>query len=678
MSFAPTRWLPKFGAAACLLFSVVACSDDDEDIIPPVPPPPALVAPTGVAGTSTSPTGIRVTWSAVTGATSYVVEQATGTGAFALAGTVSATEYVASNLTPNTDYRFRVRALRGTEQGPFSTDATVRTQSETPAQLTAPTGIGGSSQTPTSIRLAWNPVSSATGYDVQQATLTGEFATVNTVTGTDYTATGLAPNTDYRFRVRAVRGTETGPFTANTTLRTLAANTVQVTADITQNTTWSSNNIYQLTRIISVANGATLTIQPGTRIIGGAITQGQAPPVTALMVLRGARVNAVGTAEEPIVMTSAASEGNRFPGDWGGLIIVGNARSNRTGRVVVEGPAPADTVSWGNGNADNDNSGDYRYMRVEFAGAAAQLNVELNSFSMYSVGSGTRMEYLQAIRGLDDMFEWFGGTVDGRYLVSYESGDDHFDSAEGYRGRNQFMIALQTGPRVSPRQGNPGALSSEQSGFENDGCGSAAGSCALGFNSTPYSMPVFANFTVIGPGPGVLPVRAGGDGGLGANIRRGTGGVWVNGVLARWPEAAISIFDPETDQRITEDSLNLRNLVFADNNRDYDAVGANNRFGQATKFANSQIRTTATAAHTLFVNVPAAATPVTNNFDFDWRPATGSILRTGGTGTTFPGRIPQRVTNFFGGTMESTSYIGAIDPAATMEWYAGWTRYYLN
>lgn len=681
MSFASTRWLPKYGAMACLLLSMVACSDDDDDnggTVTPPPPPPALVAPAGLAGTSTSPTGIRVTWTAATGATSYTVEQATGTGAFSTAGTVSGTEFSAANLQPSTDYRFRVRGLRGTEQGPFSGDVTVRTQSLTPVALTVPTGVGGSSPAATSIRVVWNPVASATEYDVQQATLTGNFVTLNRVTGTDYLASGLAPTTDYRFRVRAVRNTELSDFSSIATIRTLAANTIQVSADVTTNTVWTANNIYQLTRIISVANGATLTIQPGTRIIGGAITQGQAPPVTALIVLRGARVNAVGTPESPIVMTSAAAEGNRFPGDWGGLIIVGNARSNRTGRVVVEGPAPADTISWGNGNADEDNSGDYRYMLVEFAGAAAQLNVELNSFSMYSVGSGTRMEYLQAIRGLDDMFEWFGGTVDGRYLVSYESGDDHFDSAEGYRGRNQFMIALQTGPRITPRPGNPGALSSEQSGFENDGCGSAAGSCALGFNSVPYSMPVFANFTVVGPGPLVLPVRPGGDGGLGANIRRGTGGVWVNGVFARWPEAAFSIFDPETNQRLTEDSLNIINLVLADNARDFDAIGANNRFGQASKFTNANIRSTTAAGHTLFNNVPPASTPVTNNFDFDWRPSTGSILRTGGTGATFPGRIPQRVTNFFGGTMQSTSYIGAIDPTATTEWYAGWTRYYLN
>ena len=552
------------------------------------------------------------------------------------------------------------------------------TPDPTPDPLGTPASVSGTSPSPTSIRVTWAAVTGATGYDVEQATGSGAFSSVGSVTATEYTATGLTPETEYRFRVRATRTGEQSPFSTEAVVTTADRATIQVTADITSNTTWTSDNIYQLTRVISVANGATLTIQPGTRIIGAPITTGQAPAVTALMVLRGSRLNAVGTAADPIVMTSAAAPGQRAPGDWGGLIIVGNATSNRTGRTVVEGPNPADTVSWNGGNLDNDNSGELRYVRVEFAGAASQLNVELNAFSFYAVGNSTRMEYLQAIRGLDDQFEWFGGTVDSRYLVSYESGDDHFDAAEGYRGRNQFLIALQTGPRVPPAQGNPGALSSDQNGFEQDGCGSSGGGCAQGFNSTPYGMPVWANFTVIGPGPGVVPVRPNGDGGVGAVIRRGTGGVYVNGVLARWPEAGLSVFDPSTDDRLSTDSLNIRNIVMADNARSFDAVGASNRFGQESKFTNNEIRTSTDAAHTLFANVPAVDVTIANGTSFDWRPATGSILRTGGTGATFPGLIPNRVGNFFGGTLTGTSYIGAIDPAATTQWYDGWTTYYRN
>jgi hypothetical protein len=549
-----------------------------------------------------------------------------------------------------------------------------------PAVLVAPLTVTVTSPSPTSASVSWSAVTDAGAYQVERApgTTGGTFVSVDVTTGLNYVDAGLSAETDYRYRVRAVRGVENGPYSAETAVRTADRPTVQVTNDVTTNTTWMSSNIYQLTKVISVANGATLTIEPGTRIIGGPITAGVAPPVTALMVLRGSRIEAIGTALAPIVFTSSAAAGNRFPGDWGGLIVVGNASSNRTGRTVVEGPAPADTASWNGGNLDNDNSGSLVYTRVEFAGAAAILNVELNAYSYYAVGNSTRNEYNQAVRGLDDQFEYFGGTVDGRYLVSYESGDDHFDAAEGYRGRNQYVIALQTGPRVSPRAGNPGALSSEQNGFEQDGCGSASGTCAAGFNSTPYTMPVWANFTVIGPGPGVIPVRAGGDGGVGLLVRRGAGGTYLNGVVGRWPEAGLSIFDPETDTRITEDSLNIYNTLFLDNPRTFDTTGMTNRYGTEAKFAGDNITSSADAAHTLFVSVPTAATTIASGFAFDWRPAAGVAIRTGGTGATLPGLTPTRVMNFFGGTLAGTTYRGAVEPDVATPWYAGWTVYYRN
>lgn len=550
-----------------------------------------------------------------------------------------------------------------------------------PSALVAPTGAAATALSPTSVRVTWNAVTDAGAYEVERAagTTGGTFTQVGVVTALTFDNTGLTAESDYRFRVRAVRTGENGPYSAEIAVRTTDRPVVQVTTDVTTNTNWTSNNIYQLTKIISVANGATLTIQEGTRIIGAPITAGVAPAVTALMVLRGSRIEAVGTAAAPIVFTSSAAAGNRFPGDWGGIILVGNATSNRTGRTVVEGPAPADTVGWNGGNLDNDNSGSMVYTRVEFAGAAAILNVELNSYSMYAVGRSTRFEYNQAVRGLDDQFEWFGGTMDSRYLVSYEAGDDHFDAAEGHRGRHQYLIALQTGPRVSPRPGNPGSLSGEQNGFEIDGCGSAAGTCAAGFSSTPYTMPVFANFTIIGPGAGVLPVRAGGDGGVGMLLRRGTGGVWMNGVVGRWPEAGLSMFDStSTYLRLADDSLNIRNTLFVDNPRTFDVAGATNRFGTEDKFTGANITSSTDAAHTLFVSVPTAATTIANGFAFDWRPAAGSALRTGGTGTTLPGLVGNRVTNYFGGTMVGTTYRGAVEPDVATPWYAGWTTYYRN
>ncbi|MCU0636871.1 MAG: hypothetical protein MUE41_18530, partial [Gemmatimonadaceae bacterium] len=340
-----------------------------------------------------------------------------------------------------------------------------------------------------------------------------------------------------------------------------------VTGNITAATTWFAETTYVLRGFVNVANGATLTIRPGTRIVGDTTALG-----SALFVLRGARIDAQGTAAAPIVFTSQRAAGNRQPGDWGGLIIVGNARINRTGNVIVEGSngsvigADPNGVVYGNGTNDADNSGTLRYVRVEFAGYATLTDAELNSFTFAAVGRGTTLEYLQSLAGLDDSFEWFGGTVDGRYLVSYESGDDHFDAAEGYRGRNQFLIAMQTA-FLTPRAG-AGAVSADPQGFEVDGCNgtgcvapSNANAQSAGRDEGLWNMNVFSNFTLIGTPSDVTVPSAGG---VGMVLRRGTGGVYMNGVIARWPRQAISLRDSTSNNRFQVDSLMVRNLLFVE------------------------------------------------------------------------------------------------------------------
>ena len=196
-------------------------------------------------------------------------------------------------------------------------------------------------------------------------------------------------------------------------------------------------------------------------------------------MLRGARIVANGTAQNPIVFTSQRAAPNRRPGDWGGIVIVGRGIINRTGATILtEGPAGV-SENYAGGTDNNDNSGTLRYVRIEFAGydVSSGQGQELNSLSMYAVGRGTTLEYVQSMAGLDDSFEWWGGAVDGRYLVSYESGDDHFDWTEGYRGRNQFLVAYQS-TRLTPRTGT-GVLGSDPRGFEGDGCDPAVAGCAL-------------------------------------------------------------------------------------------------------------------------------------------------------------------------------------------------------
>ncbi len=557
-----------------------------------------------------------------------------------------------------------------------------------------PTNAAVASPATTSLTLNWAAVAGATGYVIRRApgASGGTPAVVpNTLAGTasTFTDAGLEPNTTYRYQIATIRGTDTSAFTAEVsgaTLATGSAGTVDVTADVTTNTTWTADRVYRLTRIISVANSAVLTIQPGTRITGAAVSDGVNPTVTALIVLKGARLVAEGTRTNPIVFTSAAAAGGAAPGDWGGIVLVGNASSNRTGRTVVEGPTPADTISWNGGAADGDNSGSLNYVRIEFAGAAATTGVELNCLSMYAVGRGTSIQNVQCLRGLDDHFEWFGGTVDGRNLVSYESGDDHFDAAEGYRGRNQYLIGIQTGPRVAARPGNSGALSAEQSGFEVDGCGATAGTCASGYNSAPFTEPVFANFTLIGPGAGVLPVRPGKDGGLGANIRRGAGGAWINGIIARWPESAVSVFQQETADRLTADSLDIRNVFLVDNVRSSDEVGADaatdvnaRRFFQQSRWTGRSIDSASTATDAVFTGVPAANVTIANGATFDFTPVAASPARTGGL-TTLTARIAARATGFFTGTLAGTAFRGAADPtiALSAQWWTGWTSYRRN
>ena len=286
------------------------------------------------------------------------------------------------------------------------------------------------------------------------------------------------------------------------------------------------------------------------------------------------------------------------------------------------------------------------------SGGAGQ---ELNSLSMYAVGSGTTLEYVQSLAGLDDGFEWWGGAVDGRYLVSYEAGDEHFDWTEGYRGRNQFLIGFQS-TRIDPAAG-AGVLASDPEGFEADGCNGTG--CDLGFASEPFSIPVFANFTLVGPGTAIAPSSSGD---VGMVLRRGTGGYLTNGIVARWQVQGVSVREQETADLMTADSLNVVNILLAENGANYDEDGGSN-FGTADAFtADNHVEDAGTAA-SLFTSLDPAS--------LDWTPPAASAPTTG-AGTVV---IPTEYTgSYFGGTLGNTTYFGAADPAGA-KWWEGWTNY---
>ena len=266
---------------------------------------------------------------------------------------------------------------------------------------------------------------------------------------------------------------------AQTACPTAPAPVVISAGTISTNTTWTRNNIYLLNGFVYVDNGATLTIEAGTIIKGDLANKG------ALIIKPGAKLNAVGTATQPIVFTSNQPAGSRAPGDWGGVILVGNAPTNRTAATNVEGGVAA-TYGGPSANQPNDNSGILQYVRIEFGGVAFQTNSEINGLTMCGVGAGTTIDHIQVSGGGDDSFEWFGGTVNAKYLVSLGATDDDFDTDFGYSGRVQFGFSLR-----DPNRADTGP-SGESNGFEsdNDGTGTAA---------TPLTSAVFSNMTILLP-----------------------------------------------------------------------------------------------------------------------------------------------------------------------------------
>ncbi|MGH7518215.1 MAG: fibronectin type III domain-containing protein [Gemmatimonadales bacterium] len=528
-----------------------------------------------------------------------------------------------------------------------------------PGGVNPPASVSAQASSSTTADVTFAPVIGATSYIVERApgASGATFAQVGAPTTPPFSDTGLEPNTTYRYRVAAVSGSTTSAFSSDAQVTTLAPGrqVVNVAADITTNTTWVADNVYRLQGFRKVTSGATLTIQPGTRIEGDFNTVG-----SSLFVLRGARIQAIGTAANPIVFTSSQTLGTRQPGDWGGLILIGNGQINRADPTTLEGTgttADNPLINYAGGNNNADNSGELRYVRVEFAGYAPAENAELNSFTFAAVGSGTALNYLQSLAGLDDSFEWFGGAVDGKYFVSYESGDDHFDMSEGYSGRLQYLVALQT-KILQPRPG-AGGVSSDPQGIENDGCNGA--SCTNGQDSPPLTIPIVANFTLIGTPTGVT-IPAGG--GRGMVLRRGTGGFYVNGLIGRWPTAGYSVRDAATTgARQAAGLLDLDNLLVVETPALIDAenqvavdAGANAIVHEAATTAASQL--------TALPTDPADAAAL------DWTPAAGSAAASGGL-VTFTGELSTRA----GSVVVGTAFRGAADPSGADKWWQTWTNY---
>ncbi len=278
--------------------------------------------------------------------------------------------------------------------------------------------------------------------------------------------------------------------------------------------TLTADKKYLLKGQVFVRDGKTLTIEPGTIIFGDKRTKG------TLIIDKGGRIIANGTADKPIIMTSSQEEGIRDRGDWGGLVILGRANVNQPD-PIIEGITPPVVFGTTNSTAnDGESSGSLKYVRVEFAGIELTPNNETNSITTGGVGRGTVMEYLQVSYGGDDGFEFFGGTQNAKYLVSLGTWDDDFDIDYGYTGNVQFGVAIRYPSFADQSQSN---------GFETDN----------GPNDNdvqPYTTGVFSNITVIGPQAPISPANSiSANYGQAADFRRRTALSVFNSVFAGFP-----------------------------------------------------------------------------------------------------------------------------------------------
>ena len=404
--------------------------------------------------------------------------------------------------------------------------------------------------------------------------------------------------------------------------------------------TLSSDTTYVLDGRVFVNDGQTLTIEPGTVVKGAAGTLFDA---SALIVAPGATINACATAANPIIFTAISDNTYSTPngvatttnltadmtGLWGGVIILGRATLNTDPATqAIEGIPSTETRGVFGGGDDDDNSGTLCYVSIRHGGIDIGGGNEINGLTMGGVGSGTTINHIEVYANTDDGFEWFGGTVNTKYLVSARNQDDAFDYDMGWRGLNQHWLAFQQG--------------SADRGGEHDGGTDPE-------TATPYATPTIANASYFGLGS---------DGDQRAvTFRDNAGGTYRNSIFAGYAngiDVELTGDAQNSYQRLVDGDLTFENNVLFDIGEspfvvkaasDEVTVSTDQQQFAATYFANAG---NTTASDPMF-----AADGVT--------PMAGSIATQG---------VGDNDDAFF----DDVDYKGAVDPATGPSWIAGWTR----
>jgi hypothetical protein len=412
--------------------------------------------------------------------------------------------------------------------------------------------------------------------------------------------------------------------------------------EIKANRTLSADTIYTLQDFVYVTNGATITIPAGTIIRGDKATKG------ALIIEQGAKINATGTKEKPIVFTSSQPAGSRSYGDWGGLVLIGKAPHNRPSSTAIEGGIRG---TLGTFSDANDNSGTLKYVRIEFAGIALTTvaNSEINGLTMYGVGAGTTIDYVQVSYSGDDSYEWFGGTVNAKHLVAFRGFDDDWDTDWGWIGKVQYGLSLRD-PAIADQ--------SSSNGFESDNFNPGVPADGTN-NGLPLTAPTFSNMSnfVTAGTPSNQAQSGSGPYQAGMHLRRNTSQSIFNSVLVGYPQG-VRIDDATTYANITSGGVDLRGIVIANMTTPYTSgVAANvdviKAFFETAGKGNRIADLTSLGLNANNFNLTAPS--------FLLQPSS-SLL----TGATFVGKAAD---SFF----DKVTFIGAI--GGTDDWTAGWTNF---
>ncbi len=463
--------------------------------------------------------------------------------------------------------------------------------------------------------------------------------------------------------------------------------------DLTGTTNLTADKKYLLKGFVYVPSGSTINIAAGTVITG----QVQA----ALIIEPGATINAIGTASNPIVFTSAADAGTRARGNWAGLVLAGNAKVNTatpTSKPLCEGGI---RTHYGNdvsaaSTVDQDNSGTLKYVRIEYAGYAPIPGSELNGLTFAGVGSGTTIEYVQTSYANDDGMEWFGGSVNAKHIINFAAIDDDFDTDCGFSGRVQFGLGVRA------------QYEADQSGskaFESDH------DAAAGTN-LPATTCQFSNMTLLGPvvtmtDVAATPVAANpGNGGKPAknsasyiaavHVRRNSSLSLYNSLILGWNNGVLIDSKPGgsgvTTANIAAGTLEMKNNLIAGisknfsgtitgstDSRNADVNAVNNGAGDMTvinptdstalswgTFAGPRSWFYATANSNNYqvnfadvLNMDYQSAWYNMTFDFTPKAASPAL-----SGASFSG-----LNSFF----TSTSYRGAFASGDT--WHTGWANF---